>query len=350
MASPWVAITTSRAFELVMTFFILLAALLVGFESYEGFRSTHGELLATLDVLIVTVFVVEIVLRMLAEGTHPWRFFTHPWNVFDLLLVIASLGPMAAGFVGLLRLTRLMRILRLVRVMPKLRLLIATTLNSIPSIVSITVLMLLLFYVYAVAAVFLFSENDPIHFRNLQTSTVSLFRVITLEDWTDVMYIQIYGCDSYGYGDFEELCTEPTDFGPFGALFFISFVFIGTWIVLNLFIGIILTGMDEARREIDTSEPDGPPGRFDPGGRLLGWVRDAAIGPTSYNGGLTDEPARPMKKPVVPNHLPLMSAEDGDTKEVSVEQGDLDDLEERLRDLTAAVRKLRYEQVDNGAN
>lgn len=347
MASPWVAITTSRTFELVMTFFILLAALLVGFESYEGFRSAHGELLATLDVLIVTVFVVEIVVRMLAEGVHPWRFFTHPWNVFDLLLVLASLGPMAAGFVGLLRLARLMRILRLVRVMPKLRLLIATTLNSIPSIVSITVLMLLLFYVYAVAAVFLFSENDPIHFRNLQTSTVSLFRVITLEDWTDVMYIQIYGCDDYGYGDFPELCTEPTDYGPFGALFFISFVFIGTWIVLNLFIGIILTGMDDARREIDATDGDGsPPGRFDAGGRLLGWVRDAAIGPTSYNGGLSDEPARPMKKPVVPNHLPLI---DGDeVREVSVEQTDLDDLEERLRDLTAVVRKLRYQRAENG--
>lgn len=109
----------------------------------------------------------------------------------------------------------------------------------------------LLFYIYAVAAVFLFSANDPIHFRDLPQAFISLFRAVTLEDWTDLMYIQTYGCNGYGYDGNEALCTAPTAYPVLSPLFFISFVMIGTMIVLNLFIGVIMNGMDEAREEME---------------------------------------------------------------------------------------------------
>ena len=113
----------------------------------------------------------------------------------------------------------------------------------------VSLLLLLLFYLFAVTGVFLFGENDPVHFRNLQLAMLTLFRVVTLEDWTDVMYIQMYGCEGYGYGGMEHLCTTSTAHPVFGAAFFVTFVLIGTMIVLNLFVGVIMTGMEEAQRE-----------------------------------------------------------------------------------------------------
>ena len=267
-------IVHSRPFSIVITAFILLAAIQVALDTTPGFRERQGVLVTTIDAVIVIVFVVEISLRYAAYDGPALRFFKSPWNTYDTLLAVGGVIPIASGAVSILRLVRLLRVMRLVRTMPKLRLLLVTTMRSIPSILSISVLMALLFYCYAAAGVFLFSNNDPIHFRDLGTSALSLFRVITLEDWTDIMYTQIYGCDSYGYADFPELCTDSHDFGPAGALFFLSFVFLGTWIVLNLFIGIILTGMDEARREIDGDDGKGTPAEARTNDSLfsLSWV------------------------------------------------------------------------------
>jgi len=100
-----------------------------------------------------------------------------------------------------------------------------------------------------VAAVFLFGGNDPVHFGNLAIAMLSLFRVVTGEDWTDVMYIQMSGCDKYGYDGMMELCTQPMSYPVFGALFFVSFMLLGAMVILNLFIGVIMSGMDEAEKE-----------------------------------------------------------------------------------------------------
>jgi voltage-gated sodium channel len=116
----------------------------------------------------------------------------------------------------------------------------------------VSILLFLLFYVYGTLAVFFYGENDPIHFRNLQSSILTLFRVVTLEDWTDVMYINMYGSDNYGYSakDFSKWTPTPSA-SPLGAaIFFVSFVLIGTMIVLNLVIGVIMNSMDESNREM----------------------------------------------------------------------------------------------------
>ena len=116
----------------------------------------------------------------------------------------------------------------------------------------VSVLLALLFYVYGTMGVFFYGENDPIHFRNLQTSVLSLFRIVTLEDWTDVMYINMYGSDNYGYseGDLQKWNPNSSDSPLGGAFFFVSFVLIGTMIVLNLVIGVIMNSMDESNAEM----------------------------------------------------------------------------------------------------
>ena len=137
-------------------------------------------------------------------------------------------------------------------------------LKSIPSIGYVFLLGLLHFYIYGCMATFLFSDNDPLHFRNLQTSMLSLFRAVTLEDWTDLMYINMYGSATYGYDATTYAALEQlgiarneitsTAHPVLASVFFVSFILTGAMIVLNLFVGVMLTGMDDARKETELAE------------------------------------------------------------------------------------------------
>ena len=238
-------------FQNFITWVIIAAGVVVGAQTYPDFVARYGTILDVLDSCILWIFVAEVVIKMAAEGKRPWRYFLDGWNVFDFIIVAACFLPIGAQYAMVLRLARLLRVLKLVRALPKLQILVGALLKSIPSIGYISILLFMLFYLYAVTGTFLFSENDPIHFRNLQTSMLSLFRAVTLEDWTDLMYIQMAGCADYGYGGIEHLCTSSTARPIIGASFFVSFILIGTMIILNLFIGVIMNGMDEARAEAD---------------------------------------------------------------------------------------------------
>lgn len=248
-------LANSPIFISSVTFVIVLAGIVVGAETYPGMVAEYGGILALLNTVILWIFVLEIAVKMGAEGSRPWRYFKDSWNVFDFIIVAAAFLPIAGNTVTVLRLLRLLRVLKLVRALPKLQILVGALLKSVPSMGYVSILLLLLFYIYAVAAVFLFSSNDPLHFENLQMAMLSLFRVVTLEDWTDVMYINMYGCDEYGYDASSMVaCTNPEASPVTAALFFVSFVLIGTMIMLNLFIGVIMNGMDEAQGESEAQE------------------------------------------------------------------------------------------------
>ena len=266
-------IADSNWFQTFIILVIIIAGVLVGIQTYnihETFKESTVKLLDSLDFIILVIFTIEVVVKVLAEGKKPWRYFMDPWNIFDFLIVavaiVALFVPnMNAGFIAVLRLVRILRVFKLVTAIPKLQLLVGALIKSVPSMGYVGILLSLLFYIYAAMGVFFFGINDPIHFGDLHNSMLSLFRVVTLEDWTDVMYIQMHGCDCmWGYGP-EEGCTNPQAFGVMGALFFVSFVMIGTMIVLNLFIGVIMNSMDEAKAEAEIEnnaklkEEDGVP-------------------------------------------------------------------------------------------
>ncbi len=234
---------------------ILGAGIIVGIQTYGDQVAHLKGLLWILDKIILFIFLVEVVIKMAAEGNRPLRYFRDPWNVFDFTIVAAGylslLFPEVEGvYAAVFRLVRVLRVFRIVRTIPKLRLLVNTLLKSIPSIGYIGILLSVVFYIYATMGVFLFRYNDPVHFGNLQLSLLSLFRIVTLEDWTDIMYINMYGCDHaiWGYGEAGG-CTDPRAYGFGAALYFVTFVLIGTMIVLNLFIGVIMNSMDEAKRD-----------------------------------------------------------------------------------------------------
>ena len=254
------SIARSIFFQRLIILTILLAGIVVGAQTYEGFAHKHAFTLNVLDKLILGIFTLEIIIKILAEGNKPLHYFRNSWNVFDFCIVAACLLepllPSGGAFLPVLRLARILRVLRLVTAIPKLQILVSCLLKSLPSMFYVSILLFLLFYVYGTIAVFFYGENDPVHFRNLQTSILSLFRVVTLEDWTDVMYINMYGSDVYGYSEQQLLKWQPTSSAsPIGAaFFFVSFVLIGTMIVLNLVIGVIMNSMDESNAEMSIKQ------------------------------------------------------------------------------------------------
>jgi voltage-gated sodium channel len=249
MAALLKRIADSNRFQHSITLVILFAAVLVGAETYPAIIREYGTLLHALDRVVLGIFVLEIAIKLGAEGRRPWRYFTDAWNVFDFVIVAAAFLPAAGPYVTVLRLARLLRVLRLVRTIPKLQLLVNALLKSIPSMGYVSLLLLLLFYVYAVAGVFMFGKNDPLHFGSLQVALITLFSTVTLEGWTDILYIEMYGCAAFGYSERPELCTAPLARPAVAVAYFISFVLVGTMVMLNLFIGVIMNGMSEAQAE-----------------------------------------------------------------------------------------------------
>ncbi len=307
------SIAESSWFQNFIIVVILAAGILVGIQTYGDSVADYEDLLNALDLIVLGIFVVEVVVKMLANGPKFLNYFRDSWNVFDFLIVAVAIvalffPELNAGFVAVLRLVRILRVFKLVTAIPKLQLLVGALLKSIPSMAYVGLLLSLLFYIYSAMAVFLFGENDPLHFGNLQTSMLSLFRVVTLEDWTDIMYINIYGCDHsiWGYGP-EQGCTQPQGFGALGALFFVSFVMVGTMIVLNLFIGVIMNSMDEARAEADQG---GKELEVATNGR---WTRDsgngAASGRATSAGHELDEAALSQRLEALSAELEALSAQ-----------------------------------------
>lgn len=239
---------------------IIAAGVVVGLQTYKGFEAEHHTLLSSLDTIILSVFVLEVLIKIIAEGKTPWRYFWDPWNIFDFTIVAICLLPIQNNeFVAVLRLARVLRVMKLVSAIPRLQLLVGTVLKSIPSIGYVSLLAMLLFYIYGCMGTFIFSENDPLHFRNLQISMLSLFQILTLEGWTELMYINMYGSANYGYDDatyaalanvgIEKSSIISKESPIVACLFFISFIITGAMIVLNLFIGVVLSGMEEAKKD-----------------------------------------------------------------------------------------------------
>lgn len=206
---------------------------------------------SAIDTAIMWIFIVEIIIKFIAEGKRPWKFFNDTWNVFDFAVVAVGLMPFGSNAVTALRLVRLLRVLKLVRALPKLRILVMGLLKSMSSIAYIGLLLLMLFYLYAVLGVSLFGPNDPVHMSTLHITFLTLFRCATLEDWTDVMYTGMYGCEFWGYGGREDACVASQGKPLTAVLYFASFVVLANMMILNLFIGVITGSMSEAKQTLE---------------------------------------------------------------------------------------------------
>lgn len=239
----------TRVFRFVTVSAVAAAGIVVGLETSRDIMAEYGPVLLAIDRVILSIFVAEVVAKIMAFGPKPWRYFQDPWNVFDFLVVTLCILPIGGNYVSVLRLVRTLRLLRLLTVLPKLQLIVGALLKSIPSIGYVGLLLGLHFYIYAVLGVFIFGGNDTVHFGSLGRSMLTLFQVLTLEGWADIMRTQIYGCAEFGYENFKELCAAPNPSPVAASIYFVSFIIVGTMIILNLFIGVIMNGMQEIERE-----------------------------------------------------------------------------------------------------
>ena len=243
-------ISETEHFKNSITFTICVAGLLVGAQTYRCLENNKAIL--AINVVILWIFVCEVVVKMIGEAFAPWRYFESNWNTFDFLIVVASFALTGQGqLLPMLRLLRLFRVLKVLKAFPALAVIVNAMIVGMSSIGYIGLMLFITFYVFAILGMILFKENDPWHFGTLHISMLTLFRCATLEDWTDVMYINIYGCDQWGYEEHPALCRNPKKMGWAATLYFFFFTVMAAFIEFTLFIGVVTTSMESAQDKAD---------------------------------------------------------------------------------------------------
>jgi len=180
---------------------------------------------------IVTVyFVIELVIKMTAEDKF-LNFFKNGWNIFDFVIVMITLMPLEnSSFAAIARLLRVFRVLRLFTARPELKSIIDMLIKAIPAIVDIVILLFIIFYIYAIMGSFLFSDMPSGLWDNFLVAMLTLFRIFTFEDWTDVMY-------------------ETMEVHPWSWIYYISFIIIAAFVFFNLFVAVIIGEMQKMQDE-----------------------------------------------------------------------------------------------------
>lgn len=213
----------SKQAQVTITAVILFNALLMGLETDPSLRQNVGPLLHLLDSLCLGVFIIELAAKFTA---YRWHFWRNGWNVFDFFVVAVALVP-GAGVWSVLRSLRVLRILRLLTVLPQLRRVVAAFIHALPGLSGVLLVMLIFFYTAGILATNLFGNTHPQWFGSLGASLFSLFQIMTLESWS--MGIVRPVMETY----------------PMAWLFFVPFIILATFTILNLFIGIIVSTMQE---------------------------------------------------------------------------------------------------------
>ncbi len=253
LASLCKSIAENKNFVSFVTCIIVLAGIVVGFQTDPRIYASPElvETLNNLNILILSVFTLECVLKIIGFGLNPLAYFKDNWNKFDFLIVVGSYVPGAGSLLIILRLLRLLRVLKLVRSLPQLAVILNAMILGLGSIGYIGLILFLVFYVFAILGLLLFSGNDPWHFGSLHMAMISLFRIATLDAWAEIMYVNVFGCNRYPGDRYsildnkEHRCSRPRGLGMAAALYFVLFVIVGSQVILTLFIGVVTTSMDQ---------------------------------------------------------------------------------------------------------
>jgi voltage-gated sodium channel len=216
------SVVDSERFQNFIIAVIVINAIALGLETSPAMMERYGDALHALDRMALWIFVVELAARLYV---YRLRFFRDPWNCFDLLIVGIALVP-SSGSLSVLRSLRILRALRLVSIVPSMRGVVSTLLTAIPGMASIATLLLLMLYVAGVMSTKLFGATAPEYFGDLGTSLFTLFQVMTGEAWPDI-------------------ARQVMEEHPMAWIFFVIYILLSTFVVLNLFIAVVVSAMDE---------------------------------------------------------------------------------------------------------
>ena len=226
----------NKIFQFFVIGIILLSSLSIGLRTYDLPNVVHVAL-SWIDYGVTLFFLIEITIRILAED-KPWHFFFRRqgwgWNWFDFLIVCLSLIHLeGTDFILLGRLLRLFRVMRLISFIPQLRLLVSALLMALPRMGYVALMMFVIFYMYATLGSLLFEHINPKLWGDVGIAMLTLFRVATFEDWTDVMY-------------------ETMEHYPISWIYYVSFIFLSAFVFLNMMIGIVINVLEEQHAKINS--------------------------------------------------------------------------------------------------
>ena len=216
------ALVEHKGFQRLVIVLIVFNAVTLGLETSQRMVADFGGVLHVIDRVTLAVFVAELLLRIYGNG---WRFFTDSWNVFDLLVVGVALVP-AAGPLSVLRTLRVLRVLRLVSAVPSMRRVVSGLLAAVPGMASVASLLALVIFVAGVMATKLFGAIAPVYFGDLGTTLFTLFQIMTGEAWPDIARVVMAQA-------------------PLAWIFFVIYILISSFAVLNLFIAVVVSGMED---------------------------------------------------------------------------------------------------------
>ena len=228
---------SNKIFETVVIVIIVLSALMVGAKTYEE-SSRFTPVLNVMDWAVTAFFLIEIVIRILAERRFR-DFFKSGWNLFDFIIVVASLIPIENSETVLIaRLLRVFRVMRLVSMVPELRMLMNALLKALPRMGYVALFMFIIFYIYGAIGSFIFRDINPFYWDNIAIAVLTLFRISTFESWTAIMY-------------------ETMEVHPWSWIYYVSFIFLSAFIFLNMMIGIVLETMQKESVAHDLEQGEG---------------------------------------------------------------------------------------------
>jgi len=222
-------IIDNERFQFFIVGVIIVNAISLGLYTYGGLEDSIGATLVLVDKICLVIYVVELVIRFLSYGRRPGDFFKSGWNVFDFVVIGSVFIPGLANQTAILRVLRVLRIVRLLRYMPDLQIFARGLLSALRPLTGLLGLTVLLIFLYGMAGWSFFHNAEPENWENIGRSMLTLFTVLTLEGWPDVMYPLL-------------------DLGPWVVLYFISFVLIATFIVFNMVIGVMLNSLEAAHK------------------------------------------------------------------------------------------------------
>ncbi len=231
-------VVEAKIFNSAITFIIIANAIIVGLHTSRTLSESYGELFERVNQVILYIFIAEAILKILAHFPRIEKYFRNGWNVFDFSIIAFSLLTSFVELATVARMLRLLRLLRLASALPELGIIVSTLIRSFPSMFNIALLISIIFYVYGVAGCFLFRDADPDSWGTLGYSLLTLFRIVTLEGWTEIMDTSM---DTHGWA----------------WIYYVSFIVVGTFVVVNLFVAAVVNNLDEVKRErlIDARYP-----------------------------------------------------------------------------------------------
>jgi voltage-gated sodium channel len=221
-------VVDSPTFTTVVVATIAVNAAVLGLQTYEGIEDRWGDLLFAINAVCLGIFLVELAIRIASYWPRPLAFFRSGWNVFDFVVIMAVFIPGIRENSTLLRLLRLLRVVRIVRLLPDLRVLLLGIWRSVPPLASIGAVTAMILFVYGMVGWIWFGDELPDEWGNIGRAMLTLFVMLTLENFPQYM-------------------DEAMEVEPWAWIYFVSFILVAAFIILNVLIGVVLNSMEEAR-------------------------------------------------------------------------------------------------------